>query len=62
MTNLPRTKRLTPDGAKGELLLAVARSKDSLGLIGEGDWTPQDTLHAHLIEVVEAFLVTTEKA
>lgn len=40
----------------GDLRTAVEVSHKALGQIGEGDWTPQDSAHLHLLTMVEKFL------
>ena len=39
-----------------DLRTAVYVSRRSLDKIGEGDWTPQDSAHLHLVLVVEKYL------
>lgn len=39
-----------------DLATAVRLSRKSLDKIGEGDWTPQDSAHLHLVSMVEKFL------
>ena len=40
----------------GDLATAAALSRRSLDKIGEGDWTPQDSAHLHIVMTVEKFL------
>jgi len=43
-----------------DLRTALAVSHRSLDKIGEGDWTPQDSAHEHLVRTVEKYLVGIE--
>ena len=43
-----------------DLRTALAVSHRSLDKIGEGDWTPQDSAHEHLVRTVEKYLVGKE--
>lgn len=56
-----RRKPPTPEVVRSILMQAIGRSKGSLELIGEGDWTPQDSIHVSLIDAIEAFLATEGK-
>lgn len=39
-----------------DLATAATLSRRSLDKIGEGDWTPQDSAHLHIVMTVEKFL------
>ena len=43
-----------------DLRTAATLSRRSLDKIGEGDWTPQDSAHEHLVRTVEKYLVGKE--
>lgn len=44
----------TPAGSLFSVMIALGRSKGSLEMIGDGDWTPQDAIHQQLVNAVEA--------
>lgn len=47
---------MTDEMARSKLMLAIGRSKGSLSMVGESDWTPQDSVHRALVETVEEYL------
>lgn len=57
---------MMPDGGThctllDDLRTSVTISRRSLDKIGEGDWTPQDSAHLHLVQMVEKFLAADPK-
>jgi hypothetical protein len=42
-----------------DLRASVALSRRSLAKVGDSDWTPQDSVHLHLVQMVEKFLAAS---